>query len=408
MPPMANPLKIGMILNEPPLAEKSAPARSHEAITHLIEANLNRAEGSPRDIDFKAFWMNSIDVAGDEKLCRSSFPSLASRFHFFDLHGHRSILEKVDNRLRPMAFHASSGMRAAVKKALETHEIDILHVEQAWMAYAVPRRFDPNRVLLSLQYLLATDFTAAPPAEGFVEKTRRWRLLQAELRMIRRFRHIRVLSHDMAESLRKLHPSAQIYVIPLAIDALAYQFAPRPANQSSPVVSVIGSMYWPPTRSAASRMVTRLWPAIHQAIPSARLQIVGRQAMQYFAEFQGQNNIEIHENVPNIEPYFHGSNALVYAPSAGSGMKVKVLEAMLQGLPVITNHSGIEGLRVEHGYDCLIAETDDEFIRQTIELLNNPTQAETIALQARALVKSQCDPQMIYHKTSDVYHKMAR
>ena len=81
---------------------------------------------------------------------------------------------------------------------------------------------------------------------------------------------------------------------------------------------------------------------------------------------------------------------------------------MLQGLPVITNRSGIEGLRVEHGYDCLIAETDDEFIRQTIELLKNPTQAETIASQARALVKSHCDPQMIYHKIIDVYHKMAR
>ncbi|MFM7131377.1 MAG: glycosyltransferase family 4 protein, partial [bacterium] len=273
-----------------------------------------------------------------------------------------------------------------------------------WMTYALPRSFDANRVLLSLQYLLSTDFTAVPPAENIFEKIGRQRLLNAELRLIRRCRHFRVLSDDMANSLKKLHPSAQIHVIPLAINAHAYQFAPRPQGQISPVLSVIGSMYWPPTQSAARRMLTRLWPAIHQAIPSARLQIVGRQAMSFFAEFQGQNNVEIHENVPDIEPYFLGSNALVYAPSAGSGMKVKVLEAMLQGLPVVTNRSGIEGLRVKHGRDCLIAETDDEFIRLTIELLNNPAMAQAIASHARTVIEEQCRPELIYEQLRRVYH----
>ncbi|MFM7318737.1 MAG: glycosyltransferase family 4 protein, partial [bacterium] len=200
--------------------------------------------------------------------------------------------------------------------------------------------------------------------------------------------------------------SAQIHVIPLAIDAHTYQFAPRPQGQISPVLSVIGSMYWPPTQSAARRMLTRLWPAIHQAIPSARLQIVGRQAMSFFAEFQGQNNVEIHENVPDIEPYFLGSNALVYAPSAGSGMKVKVLEAMLQGLPVVTNRSGIEGLRVKHGRDCLIAETDDEFIRLTIELLNNPAMAQAIASHARTVIEEQCRPELVFNEMAVLYRGM--
>ena len=409
-PPMAHSLKIGLILNEPPIAEKSAAARSYEATTRVIARELENKAGSTDNIEFPAFWMNSSDINADEKLCQAKFPSLASRFHLFDIHTPRRFFEKINNRLQPMAFHASPAMRAAIKKALDSQLVDLLHLEHAWMVYALPRSFNPDRVLLSLHFLLSTDFTAAPPARSFREIVTRQRLIRAELRLIRRCTHFRVLSDDMAETLKKLHPSAKIHVVPLAIDASAYEFRPRPAthNLQAPVLSVIGSMNWPPTQSAANRMLTLLWPSIYKAMPHARLQVVGRQARQFFGEYHGRDNIEIHENVPRIEPYFHGSSLLVYAPSAGSGMKVKVQEAMLMGLPVITNRSGIEGLNADHDRHCLIAETDSEFISQTINLLNNPSLAQTISTKARALVESQCDPQMIYHKTLDIYQNMAR
>jgi glycosyltransferase involved in cell wall biosynthesis len=402
---MNKPIKIGLLLNEPPVAEKSAPARSHEAITRIFAASLSPTGVSSHEIDFTTILMNSTDVAKDLAQCRSIYPNLVDRFQLFELYGRRPLSSKIANRLWPMSFHASNKMKRAVRALFQQNTIDILHVEQAWMAYALPRSFDPNRVLLSLQYLLETDMAAASAAESFAEKIRRKRLLQAERRLIRRCRYFRVLSAEMAETLRKIHPSAEIHVVPLAIDADSYEFWPRQTPEN-PVVSVIGSMYWPPSRSAAERMIHRLWPAIHATIPAARLQIVGRNAMQYFAEFQGRDSIEIYENVPDITPFFRQSNLLVYAPSAGSGMKVKVQESMLQGLPVLTNSSGIEGLAAKSGHDCLIAETDEDFIRQSILLLSNPELSQQIAGNARQLIETQCDPSRVFNQLKSVYSQI--
>jgi glycosyltransferase involved in cell wall biosynthesis len=128
--------------------------------------------------------------------------------------------------------------------------------------------------------------------------------------------------------------------------------------------------------------------------------------MQYFAEFQGRDSIEIYENVPDITPFFRQSNLLVYAPSAGSGMKVKVQESMLQGLPVLTNSSGIEGLAAKSGHDCLIAETDEDFIRQSILLLSNPELSQQIAGNARQLIETQCDPSRVFNQLKSVYSQI--
>ena len=76
-----------------------------------------------------------------------------------------------------------------------------------------------------------------------------------------------------------------MHVVPLGIDPSLYPYISDDRRTAQPVVSVIGSMNWHPSHSAAVRLLTRLWPEIKRRVPNARVQIVGWQARSALKEF---------------------------------------------------------------------------------------------------------------------------
>ena len=124
---------------------------------------------------------------------------------------------------------------------------------------------------------------------------------------------------------------------------------------------------------AGIRILTRLWPAIKSACPEARLQFIGRSAHLLrdrvcATELDG---VSIEENVPDALPYFRGTDVLLYPAEHASGMKVKVLEALALGVPVVTTHVGIEGLPARDGVEAAIADDDAGLIARTVSLIRN-------------------------------------
>jgi glycosyltransferase involved in cell wall biosynthesis len=175
-----------------------------------------------------------------------------------------------------------------------------------------------------------------------------------------------------------------------------------------PTVSLIGSFNWEPTQSAARRLLTRLWPEIARRVPSARLQIVGREAERTLREFAGTEGVSIFENVPDIMPYFYDADVMLYAPTRGSGMKVKVLEAFALGVPVVTNEDGAEGLPVLDGVHADVTDDDAELIDRTVALLQDPGLRARRAAAARTLVEQHCAPGRVLDILDTVYQSISQ
>jgi hypothetical protein len=97
---------------------------------------------------------------------------------------------------------------------------------------------------------------------------------------------------------------------------------------------------------------------------------------------------------------------MVYAPSAGSGTKVKIQEAMLYGVPVITNQAGIEGLDAVHGEHAMTGETDEELIRSVVDVLTNSELASSLAKQGRLLIERKCGPESVTDSLISIYQQM--
>jgi glycosyltransferase involved in cell wall biosynthesis len=165
-------------------------------------------------------------------------------------------------------------------------------------------------------------------------------------------------------------------------------------------------MNWYPGYSAAVRLLTRLWPEVKRRVPRARLQIVGWKARERLAGYLGLPDVTVLENVPETRPYFENTSVFLYAPSRGSGMKIKILEAMAFGVPVVTTSEGVEGLPAEDGVHAGVCEDDAGLIDRTVALLEDPARQDRQRAAARRLLESHCGPAPTLDAIEAIYGRM--
>jgi glycosyltransferase involved in cell wall biosynthesis len=219
---------------------------------------------------------------------------------------------------------------------------------------------------------------------------------------VRRYPVIRTLTPRLTDRVRVLNPGASVHTIPLALDLSLYPFGGDDRATERPVIALIGSFDWQPTRSAATRLLTRLWPEIKRRVPEARLQIVGRSARLVLGDALPPD-VAVHENFPDAMPYFRRTDVLLYAPERGSGMKVKVLEAFALGVPVVTTEDGVEGVAARDGVHAGVCDDDAGLIDRCVALLRDRERARRQSHAARALVDATCSPQANLAALEDVY-----
>jgi glycosyltransferase involved in cell wall biosynthesis len=189
----------------------------------------------------------------------------------------------------------------------------------------------------------------------------------------------------------------------LGLDAGQYVFIPTERRPREPIISVIGSMNWYPSHSAAVRLLTRLLPAIRRNVPNTRVFIVGWHAQQALRQYLPQPGVNVFENVPDTRPFFERSSILLYAPLRGSGMKVKVLEAFAYGVPVVTTSEGVEGIPARDGIHAGISDDDAGLVDRAVNLLTNPSLQEPQRQAARALVEQHCHPRVVLDALEECY-----
>ncbi len=299
---------------------------------------------------------------------------------------HRSGLKaKVETFRKPYSFMFSNEFKRDLKKELD-RGFDVLHLEQlsaGWLGLE-----HVNKSLLHIHFLYSIDLENVN--FGWKSRLSKYQMCATERKLIRSYPTVTTLSERLSEQIKKISPRSTVPIVPLGIDASNYRFIPDESRTVEPMVSLIGSMNWYPSYSAAVRLLTRLWPKIKERIPEARLEIVGREAKKQLAAYVGREGIQIEENVPDTLPYFQRASVMLYAPSQGSGTKVKVQEAFCQGVPVVTTSEGVEGMPAQDGVHAGICEDDNGLVERCVELLQSASLQNRYRRAARQLIESYC------------------
>jgi len=139
----------------------------------------------------------------------------------------------------------------------------------------------------------------------------------------------------------------------------------------------------PPNVDAAERLVREIFPLVREHYPYATLTIVGDRPAAQLRQLAPQY-VQITGRVPDVTPYLDRA-AVVAAPlRIGGGMRVKVLEALAAGKPVVASRLAADGLDLHDGEQIVLTESDQQFAEAIVALLVNPDRRARIARSARA------------------------
>lgn len=314
------------------------------------------------------------------------FPAPHYDLRCFPTGGQGGLRGKLESAVRPYSYVFSPAMRSEAARLL-AQPFDVLHLEQLWSGWLGWRH--AQKAILNIHYLFSQDLRGIR-AKGTYDALRRQATFLAERRILKHFPHLATLTPRLVEEVRRLGGPTPA-LIPLGIDPALYSFsADDPLGP--PTLGLIGNFAWQPTHRAGVRLLTELWPRIKALLPDTRLLIVGRDAERFMRPHVRDPEVELHENVPDILPYFRRMHTLLYAPEHGTGTKVKVQESMALGIPVVTNTDGAEGIPAHDGIELAMADDNDGLVERTVALLRDSELRRHRRVAARALLEKAFGP----------------
>jgi glycosyltransferase involved in cell wall biosynthesis len=261
---------------------------------------------------------------------------------------------------------------------------------------------DVPQALLNIHYFDVIDW-AARENPTVADRKGLWQARRATKHLLQSVQNVRLLTPRLKQMAQSIYSQGRYSVVPLALYPALYPFQPL---VEEPVVGLIGSMNWGPSRSAALRLMTRIWPLIRRSHPTARLLIAGWNARKYLAPHLPSSGVTLADDIADPVEFFSKAAVMVYAPSRGSGMKVKVMEAMAFGVPVVTTWEGMEGFDYQDGTHCWVGETDEKLAEKTTRLLSSLEERRLMRLAARSLIEEKYSPRPIVDQMMNVYEGM--
>ncbi len=229
---------------------------------------------------------------------------------------------------------------------------------------------DPELVGMSAWYQAAS-------ALGKLRAWLTWYKQRSYVRhLLRSFDACSVVSDAEFELVRSLAPAdTHLAVIPNGADlsgSIGEWGEPQPDTLIYP-----GSLTYSANLDAVQYFLQDIFPRIRQRRSGVRLRITGRVEPEQLAVLPSYNGVDVLGLVPDVRTEVARAWCEVVPLREGSGTRLKVLEALALGTPVVSTSKGIEGLALDHDHHVLVADSPESFATATLRILNQP------ALRAR-------------------------
>ena len=157
------------------------------------------------------------------------------------------------------------------------------------------------------------------------------------------------------------------------------------------------------------QLLDTIFPAVRAAVPSAKLDLVGRNPPESLARrARDMPNVTLHPDVPDVRPFLARSGVMAVPLRIGGGSRLKILEALATGLPVVSTRVGAEGLRLTAGHDLAVVERVEEMAAALVDCLRDPDAARAMAECGRRLVLERYDWDVLAEKLERIWEGCLR
>ena len=213
-----------------------------------------------------------------------------------------------------------------------------------------------------------------------------------ELASCGRVDQIHVMSAADGELLARLLPDGarRLRVIPNGVDTAHFQ--PPPPGSPRAGALFVGSFPHLPNLDALDLLLAEIWPRVRERLPRARLTVAGARPPQRVLELDGRDGIVVAGEVADLAPLYRSHRLLAVPLRAGSGTRLKILEAMACGLPVVSTEIGAEGIDGPRGGHLTVVDDPASFAGEMVARLEQPGDAaERQGADGRSLVMARYD-----------------
>ena len=210
------------------------------------------------------------------------------------------------------------------------------------------------------------------------------RARQMERRMLGSFHLVLAASDGDAERVRALAPEAHVEVYPNAVP-----WRPAPASQERELIAFSGNFEYHPNISAVKFFAAKVWPELRQRRPNLVWRLIGRNEHAIRHIVGGDSRVELSGAVDDAIAELAQAQVVVAPLLAGSGTRIKILEAWAAGRAVVSSAIGAEGLPAEDGRHLLLAATPQEWTERVERLLDAPQERRRLGDAGRALYEQE-------------------
>ena len=375
-------------------------------------------EGEPIAISYLSRSLSNID-------CSVSLFVLNTSKHFFDIdkfpeaknyfhkiyssytNNHINILGALKSILKNESYllsrFYSKQYDEQLKTILKENQFDVIQLETIYMAHYIPTIRKYSQSLIAIRTHNVEHLIWNRVAKMTSNLAKKW-YLKYQNRSLRKFELEKInqcdllvsITLDDLEKFRKLGFKKEGISIPVGINIKEYdtQFLPENDQQS---IAFIGALDWMPNQDGVLWFINKVWPKIKSAFPKMEFHIAGKNTPKWINEY-AKNGVVVHGEVPDAKAFIKQHPVFVAPLYSGSGIKIKILEAMALGRAVVTTNIGVEGIPAKNEKHLYIADSAEEFASSIKTCFSDNIELLKIRKAGRVFIKEEFDSDYLAKK----------
>jgi len=302
----------------------------------------------------------------------------------------------------------------AIRRLLQTNHFDVVQMEGIYLAYYLPvvQNLAPHLPVImrthniehAIWYRVADE--EKNPFKRYLLALLARRLERFEYQMLPRFDAIASISPADTQIMKNKGRMPEIMTLPVGVNTDKYPYTP-PDNTTTPNLFFIGSLDWLPNRLGLQWLFEKVMPLVQQTYPQVQLMVAGRNAPPDFLT-QQISGVQIIGEVPNAITFMQEQGIMLAPLFSGSGMRVKIIEGMALGKPIVATSIAAEGIGCQSGVDILIADEPQAFAQYICQLLSDLQFCRQLSANARTFVHKHHNNSVLVAQLEDLYSKQLK
>jgi glycosyltransferase involved in cell wall biosynthesis len=367
--------------------------------------NLVRSLAQRHEVDFVSFTAEALTTDRLQTMRNFCRQVRTVPEQHYRPSSHRALFGFFDARPRSVVDTDSPEMHALVAELAKSGQYDVVIASELGMApYAL---HVPCRARLLEDVELAVIHEQFSQASSLTRRLRfglTWLKLDRYVRhLLRSFQVATAVSDSELARLNRLAPlGLRQALIPNGVDVCHYK-----DDWGAPVADTLvyaGALTYSANFDAVDYFLREVLPLIQRQRPGVRLRITGKLEGAPVHRLPERIGVTFTGYLNDVRPTIAQSWVSVVPLRVGSGTRLKILEALALGTPVVSTSKGAEGLGLKPEHDLLLADTPAEFADAVVRLLGDPGLRQRLSEHGRQTVVACYDWQMIGQKLDDLLH----